>query len=234
MQCFYSLLAAFKILLLSLVFSVKHLGGGGGVRVLLRVCRTSWICGLAFFIIFGKTLGIISSSPCFFPVNVFPSSLPRTPVTGSVRNARVGPPDYVSRWNRISGFQFFLRFSFRLDDFCLKFTNAFFCGLHCCNAPRQDFHSRRCLLDPAPPMFPIHALTPPPSVSCCPDSSCPIALRSPDMSDPLVLSLDCCTGSFLEGQCGPSDAWFQTSLGACGWGLPAGRGGLLSLPGPGG
>lgn len=77
-QRFYFLLAASKILLFSLVFSIKGLGGSGGdgVRVLFRVCRTSWIHGLVFFFVFGKTWVIFSSSPYSFLLVSFPPLLP--------------------------------------------------------------------------------------------------------------------------------------------------------------
>lgn len=74
----------------------------------------------------------------------------------------------------------FLCFSFRLDDYCLKFTNPFFCSLRCCNthpmrlsfqtlSARSSASDVFCSCFPRPP--------PPAGVSCCPDSSRPIVLQ---------------------------------------------------------
>ena len=111
MQCFYFLLAAFKILLLSLVFNIKHLGGSGGgsdsggsggVCILLTFAKP---LGSVYLHHVWKNLGHYFFKSMFPRVPAFPSSPPRTPGADSVQDARVGPSDRVSLCNRISGFQ---------------------------------------------------------------------------------------------------------------------------------
>lgn len=86
---------------------------------------------LCIYIMFGKTLAIISSNPCFLVFLPFPPPLPeprertlcKMPVLGHLTVSPCATESLV--------FSPCLGFSFLLGDFCLKFTNPF-CSLHHC------------------------------------------------------------------------------------------------------